>query len=115
MEMEEYFAKIDLSEIERYIEESQEEHIALEFKTVNHPIYNDGNKNDDKKNFSKVLSGFANSNGGIVIWGIKAQKNLSGQDVAKEKKPIKELLHTKKYKKIYSKNTKITFLIVTLI
>ena len=88
--MEEYFAKIDLSEIERYIEESQEEHIALEFKTVNHPIYNDGNKNDDKKNFSKVLSGFANSNGGIVIWGIKAQKNLSGQDVAKEKKPIKK-------------------------
>ena len=41
MKIEEYFSKIDLNEIERFIEESQEEHITLEFKTVNHPIYTD--------------------------------------------------------------------------
>ncbi len=91
MKIEEYFSKIDLNEIERFIEESQEEHITLEFKTVNHPIYTDENREDDKKNFSKVISGFANSSGGIVVWGIMAKQNSSGQDVAKAKKPIKEL------------------------
>jgi len=91
MELFDYFNTIDLTEVDRFISEGQEENVSLEFKTVNHPASNDISRNDDKKNISKVLSGFSNSNGGIVIWGVKAKENDSNQDVAKEKKPIREL------------------------
>lgn len=91
MEIQEYFDKIDIHEIERFICEKQEENLSLEFKTVVHPNFNDKNKDDDKKNISKTLSGFANSNGGIIVWGIKAKENDKKQDVAFEKKPITEL------------------------
>lgn len=91
MSNEEYFEKIDLVEIESLVDNKQEENLYLEFKTVNHPVYNDGNKNVDKKHFSTCLSGFANSNGGIVIWGIKANKDSNGVDCANDLKPIKQL------------------------
>jgi hypothetical protein len=91
MDTEQYFNSIDLAEIKRFISDQQEEHVSLEFKTVNHPTVTDQNKEDDKKNFSKILSGFANSQGGIVIWGIKAKQIATGQDVAFEEKPISQL------------------------
>jgi len=49
------------------------------------------NKDIDKKNISKTISGFANSNGGIIIWGINAKENEKKQDIATDKSPIKEL------------------------
>ncbi len=83
-----YFNSIDLAEIERFVAERQEEHLTLEFKTVNHP----SNVIDhDRKNFSIALSGLGNSNGGIIIWGIKAKSNEHKQDVASAKAPIAEL------------------------
>ena len=91
MDLEAYFESINLAEIDRYIDEGQEENVNLEFKTVNHPIYNNSNREFDKKNLSEVISGFANSNGGIVIWGIYAKENNKKQDVAFKKGPIKEL------------------------
>lgn len=91
MSNEEYFEKIDLVEIESFVDNKREENLYIEFKTVNHPVYNEDNKTYDKKNFSTCLSGFANSNGGIVIWGIKANKDSNGVDCANELKPIKQL------------------------
>ncbi len=49
---------------------------------------------DDRKNLGKALSGFANSDGGIVIWGIGECKDNSEDppvDKAKELKPIDKL------------------------
>jgi hypothetical protein len=91
MNIVEYYDSIDLLEIKKMISECQEENLYLEFKTVNHPVINDQNREYDFKNISEVISGFANSNGGIVIWGIKAKKNSKNQDVAFQNKPIKEL------------------------
>ncbi|MDY0780694.1 ATP-binding protein [Tenacibaculum sp. IB213877] len=91
MNLKEYFEKIDLDEINRFIIEGQEENLNLEFKTTSHPNYNQHNREDDKKNLSKTLSGFSNSNGGIIVWGIKAKENEKKQDIATTKKPIKEL------------------------
>lgn len=90
MTLQDYFDAIDILEIERFVADGQEENVTLEFKTVNHPHYNDANRNDDRKNFSKVLSGFANSVGGIVIWGVKASTK-QGRDVADRLVPITEL------------------------
>jgi hypothetical protein len=91
MDLKQYFDNIDLSEIERMVTDGQEENVHIEFKTVIHPNYNIDNREFDKKNFSEVISGFANSNGGILIWGVKAKKNENNQDIASQKKPIKEL------------------------
>lgn len=104
MKLEAIFQAIDEAEIKRYCDEQQEEHLHLEFKTVNHPysieydqkkgkdsFTKDDAKNADKKNISKTLSGFANANGGIVIWGIKAQEDKHKPDVAEKLVPIKEL------------------------
>lgn len=44
--------------------------------------------NDDKKNFAKALSGFANSDGGILIWGIQTR---SKDESAKTLKPINKV------------------------
>jgi len=97
MDLKQYFDNIDLSEIERMITDGQEENVHIEFKTAVHPNYNIDNREFDKKNFSEVISGFANSNGGILIWGVKAKKNENNQDIASQKKPIKELtrVHSK--------------------
>lgn len=91
MDLKAYYNQIDKEEIERFILDGQEENLNLEFKTVVHPNYNPYNKEDDKKNISKALSGFANSNGGIIIWGINAKENGKKQDIATDKKPISEL------------------------
>lgn len=91
MGLKEYFDSINIEEIDRYVNEGQEENLTLEFKTVVHPNYNQHNREDDKKNISKTFSGFANSIGGIVVWGVKAKENFNKQDVATDKKPINEL------------------------
>lgn len=93
MNLLEKFNNYNLDDIYEHISSKQEEHLILEFKTVNFPDYNNDGKGKvfDKKNLAKVLSGFANSQGGIVVWGIKASKNEDNQDVASNKKPIREL------------------------
>src|SRR6266478_6252865 len=44
---------------------------------------------DDRKNLAKALSGFANSEGGVVIWGVDCSRDPKLGDVAKMKVPIK--------------------------
>ncbi|MES2733478.1 MAG: ATP-binding protein [Bacteroidota bacterium] len=91
MDIKKYFENIDLNEIDRFIQEGQEENLYIEFKTVVHPNYNNDNREIDNKNISKTISGFSNSSGGIIVWGIKAKENEKKQDIATEKKPIQEL------------------------
>lgn len=88
MDLEKAFSELSLDDIDRYIAESQEENLNLDFKVINR---SDLTHADDKKNLSKALSGFANSSGGIVIWGLDGRKNASGIDCAYGKKEIKPL------------------------
>ena len=46
------------------------EHIHVDFKQKSHTT-NPKPEDDDKKNLAKALSGFANSSGGVLIWGIE--------------------------------------------
>jgi len=86
MNLESRFLSLDLEKIEHYISSSQEENLHLEFKTLSdNPL----GTSDDKKNYSSALSGFANSSGGLLIWGIVARKNDRGVDCAVDLKPIK--------------------------
>lgn len=88
MNLETRFENFNIKDFDKLITEGQEENLYLEFKTVNNGTLN---TIDDKKNYAKVLSGFANSAGGIVVWGIDARKNDSGVDCAIASKPIEEI------------------------
>lgn len=88
MDIKNYFNNIDLLEIENFVNNKITEDLYTEFKTSNFPIKTEF----DNKNFSKCISGFSNSSGGIIIWGIKASKNKDGIDAASDLKPIKGLI-----------------------
>lgn len=97
MNTKEYFERIELKEIQAFVEEQTAESLFFEFKTANYPNLN--GITDDKKNFSKCLSGFANSSGGILIWGISAKEKKNRPDVANELKPINDLIGFETYLK----------------
>lgn len=79
MELLEIFESLSAAQIRAYVSSQQEETLQLEFKTVSSP---DMASRDDKRNFAVALSGFANSAGGLIIWGVNAKKNADGIDCA---------------------------------
>lgn len=75
--------------IDKMLEEQRAESLHLEFKQKSRPTEN-GLSDDDDKNIGKVLSAFSNSEGGVVIWGVRTGK-VNGQDVAKTLVPINNI------------------------
>lgn len=90
MDLESYYESIGLQEINKFVDNKRVEDVYIEFKQAVNINVNPKNRYSDKKNLSKCLSGFANSNGGIVIWGIEA-KTKNGVDYASKLKPIDHL------------------------
>jgi hypothetical protein len=89
MDLIETFEQLGANEIGEYIRLGQEEHLRLDFKTVSNASLN---KIDDKRNLAKCISGFANSSGGLIVWGVDARKNEQQIDCAstcKEIDPVK--------------------------
>lgn len=76
----EIFNQLDAAAFDEFIRQGQEEHLHLDFKTVSNANLNGA---DDKKNLAKAVSGFANSSGGLIVWGVDARKNSLGIDCAK--------------------------------
>ncbi|MBI4633613.1 MAG: ATP-binding protein [Deltaproteobacteria bacterium] len=82
------YDETNLHTIEDYIREGQEENLFLDFKLLADPTLS---KRDDRKSLAIALSGFANSEGGIIVWGVDARKNPEGVDVACDRKEIENL------------------------
>jgi hypothetical protein len=80
----EYFDQLTLQAIENFVTTRQEENLSLDFKTVSDSEFK---KEGDKKHLAEAVSGFANSAGGIVVWGIGTEKT-AGQDTAAKVAPI---------------------------
>lgn len=79
MSLQDYYDNIDLDKIHEFLDDKQEEHLQLDFKEV----ADSGMDKNDRKVFGKAMSGFANSSGGIIIWGVEACKqNGEEHDVA---------------------------------
>jgi len=76
--------------IDRLVAQRQQENVELEFKTKSNQANGELTK-EDRKNLGIILSAFANSMGGLVIWGIVAAKNDDGVDCASDVKPISEI------------------------
>jgi len=90
----ETFENLSLKQLRDYVARRQEEHLYLDFKLVNNASLA---STDDKRNLARVLSGFANSSGGLIIWGVVARLNGDGVDCATALKEIDriELLLTR--------------------
>jgi hypothetical protein len=73
-----------LAWIESAVTRLAEEGLYLDFKQKadkNRPSLDD----DDKANLAKSISGFANTDGGLIIWGVKAKAAAKDDpDVATE-------------------------------
>ena len=65
----------------RLIEERVQEGVQLDFKQKGDPRRG-AFDNNDKKILAKAVSGFANSAGGLLVWGVNAEKGPDGVDCA---------------------------------
>lgn len=79
------FDNLSLDEIRRYVADGEQETLHTEFKTLK--ISGKLTK-DDRKNLAKAISGFANADGGVVVWGIRAEKDSDDVDCACELCPL---------------------------
>jgi hypothetical protein len=73
--------------IDALVEQKVSESVTLEFKRkarADRPEF----ERPDKQNLGQVLSGFANSAGGLCIWGIEGAKGEDGIDCAQSTQPI---------------------------
>lgn len=82
------FDSIGEVELSGYVTLHQEEHLHLDFKTIKSASLA---SSDDRKNLAAAISGFANSAGGLVIWGVEARKNLDGVDCAMALVPVDQI------------------------
>lgn len=73
--------------LQTWVNDGIQEDVQLEFKRKAN-AKNGAFETDDRRNLAKVLSGFANTGGGIAIWGIEASKGADGVDCAKKLIPI---------------------------
>ncbi len=76
--------------VKRLVDERFQENVQLEFKSKTKRENGELTK-EDRENLGKMVSAFANSSGGVLIWGIIARKNEDGIDCASELAPIEEL------------------------
>lgn len=48
---------------------------------------------DDRNNLAKAISGFGNTDGGIIVWGVDCRSKKDGADVAGKKCPTADAAH----------------------
>lgn len=83
-----FFNSINSEEVLKdFIKSKTKENLNLEFKQKQDSRIGDLAQRDIS-NFSKALSGFANSGGGVLIWGIETNEK---DESAKKLKPINEV------------------------
>ena len=78
--------------IDEFILNRQTEELFLDFKQA----VSDGKNfttlhRDDRKNLAKAISGFGNSEGGVVLWGVECSRELEAGDVAKAKVKVRNV------------------------
>ncbi|BDI33990.1 hypothetical protein CCAX7_60410 [Capsulimonas corticalis] len=74
--------------VDELIDEGTQESLILDFKAAREnkaPMLE-----DDRKTLAEAISGFANSDGGIIVWGVDCRKgpHPDDPDIAQSKKPI---------------------------
>jgi hypothetical protein len=78
------FLELSAASIERWIADQRSEDFTLDFKTAPRHF----ERPDERKALAEAISGFANSSGGIIVWGVRAARDPDGLDVAQAAEPI---------------------------
>ena len=78
--------------IDEFLINLQTEELFLDFKQA----VSAGNKGnslhrDDRKNLAKGISGFGNSEGGVIVWGVECCRDAEIGDVAQAKVKVKNV------------------------
>jgi hypothetical protein len=76
-------------EILRMISEPVVEELFLDYKRSSTTLPSRTLSDDDKKNLAKAIAGFANSEGGVIVWGVDCRHTDEG-DVPTKAVPIKQ-------------------------
>jgi hypothetical protein len=87
----ELFERLELDGIaalERLLAEEEPESLFLDFKRSATLAGDPGLNRSDRENLSKALSGFANSEGGLLIWGVDARREAGAQREVANKAPL---------------------------
>jgi hypothetical protein len=87
-ELFEEIRKVGLPAIDSLILTRQSEELFLEFKRSEDDGRGEHLSQNDRKNLAKAISGFGNSEGGIIVWGISCGQILKTGDIASSKHPI---------------------------
>ncbi len=74
--------------IQEFIADRAAEELFLDFKRSSNNGDDVRLSDRDRNNLSKAISGFGNSEGGVIVWGIDCSKDVDGADVAKAEVPI---------------------------
>jgi hypothetical protein len=78
------------SALEQLIADREPESLFLDFKRSHQEGTSKNLAQDDNKNLSKAISGFANSSGGIVVWGVDCRRDPgTGSEIA-QKYPLRD-------------------------
>ena len=67
------------------------EELFLDFKRSANNGKEEKLHHNDRNNLAKAISGFGNSVGGVIVWGIDCSRDFDGADVAKAKHPIENV------------------------
>lgn len=76
------------NEIDEFIETRTSEELFLDFKRSSDNGNSPRLSQNDRNNLAKTISGFGNSSGGVIVWGIDCSPDYDGADVARCKVPI---------------------------
>ena len=77
------------SAISGFVVDRKTEELFLDFK--NAATKGDKLEKSDRENYARALSGFANSEGGVIVWGVDARKQGDRGDVAQALAPIENV------------------------
>lgn len=78
--------------IDDFIVNLQTEELFLDFKQAVSAGKNGASLHrDDRKNLAKGISGFGNSEGGVIVWGVECSRDYEIGDVAKAKVKVKNV------------------------
>ena len=75
--------------LEELILEGESEGLYLDFKQSSDQGVSKNLHDNDKNNLAKAISGFANSEGGVIVWGIVCKPDSEGNDVPSDYSLIK--------------------------
>lgn len=63
------------AEIDKIISSGDQENFFLDFKNLSTAANATSLSEDDRKNLAKAISGFSNTSGGLIVWGIKDNRD----------------------------------------